>query len=71
MKVLTMMIGIFFLLGCSPSVNNATASTETVKIKCLGGVKYYLFKENMLGTYQGYGYMAPAYNKTSKQVELC
>jgi uncharacterized lipoprotein YehR (DUF1307 family) len=55
------------LSGCNDDGQVRTADNE-IKVKCVQGVNYYLFKE--ASGNRGYGYMAPKY-KTNGELSLC
>ena len=61
---LAVIVGLIGCVGEVPSSSNAKNSKV-----CLDGVNYYMFKATQGNA--GYGYLAPVFNKDTKQVELC
>jgi len=59
------------LIGCSPSTDRASTTSETIRTKCFNGVKYYVYKEYRLVENRGYGYMSVVYDKDTKEIVLC
>jgi hypothetical protein len=62
MKFLIVMLAIVFLTACS-SGGLPLTETEKMRIVCLDGVEYYLFRE--ISGYSGWGYMSVKFNPDS------
>lgn len=72
MKNVSILILTAFLIGCDYTPEEVaewtTPKTDHIHTKCINGVEYYtLFKTS---GYQGYGYMAVAYN-TDGTIRTC
>lgn len=68
-KIIIMAI-ITILLGCGQNTSDMQAD-DIDNIICMQGVQYYKIKEVKKYSYHGYGFMAPVYDKNTKQVKLC
>lgn len=67
-SILAILVIILFVLASNYA--NEPSTQHTVKSRvCLEGVNYYLFREDSGNS--SYGYLAPVFNKDTKQVELC
>ena len=67
MKILLITIMLILISGCSEGMNVVT-KTNDIKLRCIDGVSYYMFKE-MSGN-QGYGFMTVAFNRDGS-VKTC
>ena len=65
MKAMILIIAALTMVGCTGQ-DPIDTTGNTV---CLRGVSYYMFKSSVGN--QGFGYLAPVFNKDTKQVELC
>lgn len=66
MRVLFVIGFAFLISACGDKPSSETAKSNIV---CLQGVKYYKF--STISGNAGHGYLAPVFNKSTKQVETC
>lgn len=62
MKFLIVLLAIVFLTACSSGESPLT-KTADMRVVCLDGVEYYLFRE--VSGYSGWGYMSVKFNRDS------
>jgi len=62
MKRLMIVLSVLFIIACSSGQSVGT-SHDKLKIVCLDGVEYYLFREAV--GYSGFGYMSVKFNPDS------
>lgn len=62
-KILTLLVLAFVFAGCDTSQTGVDTMTDTQKMRivCLDGVEYYLYREG--AGYAGYGYMSVKFNR--------
>jgi len=60
MRAIALIVLLVFMAGCVHKEESHT-EPEEVRIKCINGVEYYIFREAVLN--RGYGYMAVKYTR--------
>lgn len=70
-KLLCFIFLVLPLLGCEVRTRPSGVNLSNPPTRCIYGVRYIIYRELSGGGHQGYGYMAPKYNKVTLQVETC
>lgn len=66
MRAIALIVLLVFMVGCVQKKEDYTPEEE-IRVKCVNGVEYYLFRESL---HAGYGYMAVKYTREGS-VSFC
>lgn len=67
--VIVVCIVFFIVMIYSTRTKPVSVNTSNISTKCINGVFYYMFTQR--SGYKSYGFMAPVYDKNTKQIVTC